>query len=57
MLETTIDGDPEQAAQLEAILASDYIRAGELPAFPELIRSPKKATPTTGDLFDFDDEG
>jgi len=57
VLEATIDGYAEQAALLDAILASDCIRADELPAVPELMRSPKKAKPATGDLFDFDDEG
>jgi hypothetical protein len=57
VLEATIDGYAEQAALFDAIIASDSFRADELPAVPEQIRTPKKATPTTSDLFDFEDEG
>ena len=40
---------------LEAILAGDCIRADELPAVLEPMRSPKKAKPATGDPFDFEE--
>ena len=55
VLEATIDSYPEQAALLETILVSDCFSASELPAVPEHMRSPKKAKPTTGDLFDFEE--
>ena len=55
VLEATIESYPAQAALLETILASDCIHASELPAVPEHMRSPKKAKPTTGDLFDFEE--
>ncbi|RXK85153.1 DNA methyltransferase [Chlorobaculum sp. 24CR] len=55
VLEATIDGYPAQATLFDAIIASDCFRAGELPAVPELMRSPKKAKASTGGLFEFEE--
>lgn len=55
VLEATIDGYPAQTALFDAILASDCIRADELPAVPEQMRTPKKAKASTGSLFDFEE--
>jgi len=38
-------------------VASDCFRAGVLPAIPEFMRSPKKAKPSTGEVFDFEKDG
>lgn len=35
----------------------DSFRAGVLPAIPEFMRSPKKAKPSTGEVFDFEKDG
>jgi len=48
---------PLPAALLDAVVASDCFRAGELPAVPEFMWSPKKAKPSTGELFDFEKDG
>jgi hypothetical protein len=55
VLEATIDNYPDQAALFDAILASDCIRADELPAVPEFMRSPKKAKSPSAGLFDFEE--
>ena len=55
MPDVTIESYPAQAALLETILASDCIRADELPAVHDHMHSPKKAKPATGDLFDFEE--
>ncbi|UWX56891.1 hypothetical protein NY406_06440 [Chlorobaculum sp. MV4-Y] len=55
VLEATIDGYPAQAALLDGILTSDCFRADELPAVPEVMRSPKKAKSSSGGLFDFEE--
>lgn len=51
VLETTVEGYPEQAALLEAIVKEPCFRADELPSVPDSARNP--SPPTRGrDLFD-----
>jgi hypothetical protein len=42
-------------ALFDAIIASDCFGAGELPAVPEFMRSPKKAKSPSAGLFDFEE--
>lgn len=48
VLEATIEGYPEQARQLEAVIASECFRFNEMPPVPEKMRKPL----VTGGLFD-----
>ena len=52
VLEATVASYPEQERLLEAVLASDCVRADELPPVPEEMRKPPKAGESKGDLFE-----
>jgi len=52
VLEATVEGYPEQAQLLEAVIEGDCFQADELPAVPEEMRKPPAARKPGGDLFD-----
>jgi len=52
VLEATVEGYPEQAKLLEAVIAGPCFRADELPEVPEEMRKPPAVRPSTGTLFD-----
>ncbi len=54
VLETTIEGYPEQAKLLEDVISGECFTADELPPVPEQMRKPPKARTAETDLFDVD---
>jgi len=52
VLEATVDGYPEQAELLKAVVAGECFQANELPAVPERMRKPPKSRSSSGGLFD-----
>jgi len=52
VLEATVDGYPEQAELLKAVVAGECFQANELPAVPERMRKPQKSRSSSGGLFD-----
>lgn len=56
ILEATMDGYPEQAKLLEAVIKGDCFQADELPPVPDEMRKPPRARSMVGDLFDVDED-
>lgn len=52
VLAATVEGYPEQAKLLEAVISGDCFQADEFPEVPEEMRKPPPARPTGGGLFD-----
>ena len=52
VLEATLKCYPEQSRLLEAVVASDCLRADELPRVPEVMRKPPKTQTINSSLFD-----
>jgi hypothetical protein len=52
VLEATVEGYPEQAKLLEAVVAGPCFQADELPRVPEKMRKPPTARSAGDDLFD-----
>ncbi|MCL6560462.1 MAG: DNA methyltransferase, partial [Firmicutes bacterium] len=57
VLEATVAGYPEQAELLEAVVAGECFRAGELPAVPEWMREPPKRGVQGGGVFGGNNNG
>ncbi|MCX7049444.1 MAG: hypothetical protein NTX50_28660 [Candidatus Sumerlaeota bacterium] len=53
VLETTVEGYPEQAKLLEAVVTGDCFKAVDLPEAPEPMRKPPERT-HDDELFDLD---
>jgi hypothetical protein len=51
VLEATVEGYPEQAKLLDAVVAGACFRADELPEVPEEMRKPPSARPSDDALF------
>jgi hypothetical protein len=56
VLEATVEGYPEQAELLEAVVEGDCFTAEELPEVPEAMRKPPKRRKQVGRLFDAADD-
>ena len=55
VLEATMEGFPEQARLLEAVISGDCFQAHELPPVPDEMRKPPRPRTMDGDLLDLDD--
>jgi hypothetical protein len=52
VLEATVEGYPEQAKLLKAVIEGECFKAEELPSVPETMRKPPAARVSEGDMFD-----